>query len=208
MHSCIRSLVDAYRYFSRNNDKQLARLFLIKNFLVLKDQLNSFDIHYACIEAGVDLRKVWDSVREWRSNLRGVLQLVYETFPKFITNAVDTRQELNQQLRVAVNGYIETAVIHYTECLSIGNLESITEFQNRIQKFPELRQQISLYLSETWIIELFLQAIREEVVSKFQNFYESIVANEDITGSDHNKSGTTSLKHLNEYVEDIYSVMS
>lgn len=176
--------------------------------MVLKDQLNSFDIHYACIEAGVDLRKVWDSVREWRSNLRGVLQLVYETFPKFITNAVDTRQELNQQLRVAVNGYIETAVIHYTECLSIRNLESITEFQNRIQKFPELRQQISLYLSETWIIELFLQAIREEVVSKFQNFYESIVANEDITGSDHNKSGTTSLKHLNEYVEDIYSVMS
>ncbi|EPY52520.1 transport complex subunit Cog3 [Schizosaccharomyces cryophilus OY26] len=203
IHACIGSLMEAYKYFSNKNDPQIARLFLIKNFLVLKEQLSSFEIQYAHIQAGVDFKRIWDSVREWRSNLRGIIQLVYETFPKFINNMVDTRQELNQQLRIAVNGYIESAAESITNVLKAGDPKSISEFLHQLDKVEDLHEQISSYLTEPWIEGLLLQAVFEEIARHFQEFY-STLSNEDLRtlemnlGTDQNLS-----KSMEDYLNDI-----
>ncbi|EPX72893.1 golgi transport complex subunit Cog3 [Schizosaccharomyces octosporus yFS286] len=189
IHATIGSLMEAYEYFSSKNDPQIARLFFIKNLLVLKEQLSSFEIQYAHIQAGVDFKKIWDRVREWRSNLRGILQLAYETFPKFINNMVDSRQELNEYLRFAVNGYVETAAGSFTSALKAHDPNSANEFKHRLDKVESLHEQISSYLTESWIEGLLLQAVYEETAKYFRDYYNTLSA-EDIQALE-----TTELNH-------------
>ncbi|WBW73954.1 Golgi transport complex subunit Cog3 [Schizosaccharomyces osmophilus] len=206
IHACIGSLMEAYKYYSNKNDPQIARLFLIKNFLVLKEQLSSFEIQYAHIQAGVDFKRIWDRVREWRSNLRGILQLAYETFPKFINNMVDTRQELNEYLRFAVNGYVEAAVESFTNALKAHDPNSVGELMHRLDKVEGLHKQISSYLTEPWIEGLLLQAVYEEIVKHFREYYNTLSV-EDLqtleTTELNRETDRNVPKSLEDYLDDI-----
>ncbi|EEB06417.2 hypothetical protein SJAG_01459 [Schizosaccharomyces japonicus yFS275] len=175
VHICIASLVSAGNAFAKTSDPQSSRLFLVKNFLILKRQIEAFDIEFANIQVGIDFHKVWQSIREWKNGLHSLWDFAQQKLPGMVTNMVDARQELDQQLRIAVNLYIETATRSFTDCLQTRRPEAANQMLEKLNaSFSHIEEQCAAFFTEDWLINLFVRAIQEDVVRAYEAYVSEL----------------------------------
>lgn len=148
VHDCIESLRSALQIALTADDSLDIKLSYLKNLLILRKQVQNFDIHYVCNETYVDFSGLTDFLRSLAkgalaSRKSSVLSLAREGAPKVVNNMVDARSELVIELRNAIKAFTESAAHEV-----IG--EYLNKSEQMLTNNLELRQNVEKLASTTF----------------------------------------------------------
>ncbi|CCE61287.1 hypothetical protein TPHA_0A02050 [Tetrapisispora phaffii CBS 4417] len=194
VHYCIISLKNAYTIVQNSSniagsnslDMDLAYM---KNLLLLRTQVEHFNIEYIVPETYLDFSAIESFFTYLRKGAKSsnsgtsVLKLARELVPKVVNNMVDARHELIQELRNIIKNFTEVA----TEDI-VGNCFEILEAENSKnlvtknikvrtnveEKLPRIRSQILNFIRDQEIVGHLIVAIQEVIVQSYENFYENV----------------------------------
>lgn len=166
-----------------------AKLFLLKNLILLKNQLANFDIQHVRTDTTLDLTGgIGEIISIFRSgellvkfNERGgFLQLVKKSVPRVVNNMIDANHEIDLELSNAVNDFV-------TECANVvcepilANPKSIKETvlalnDSVLVKLPHLIAQMKVFIDEPEIVQHLTNMMTDLVALTYTKFYDSIPA--------------------------------
>ena len=185
VHDCIMSLKKAFYLVSSNATINVldTQLSLLKNMLLLRDQVQNFDIQYISKETYLDFSGLLQSIKDI-----GKLSVsVFQTVPKIINNMVDARSELIIELRDTINGFTRQAADQITkDYLSLSTpQDKLLEQNNELRKsietnLPSIYEQIGNFIVDPEIKSHLVDAIQQEVVSRYANYYETLADNPSV----------------------------
>lgn len=146
VHSCIVILqTGAYKLCVKHLGKVDAKLYYLKNLIILKYQLNNFDIQSVRTETSLDftsgLNELYSIIRNGEVlinvNNNGIFSLIQKTVPKVINNMIDAKLEIELEINNTLNDLL-------TEYLNIL-IEPLTDFDNprEPENFARFKQNIS-----------------------------------------------------------------
>ncbi|CAH01574.1 Golgi transport complex subunit COG3 [Kluyveromyces lactis] len=183
VHDCIMSLKKAFQLVSTNATINLldTQLSLLKNLLLLRDQIQNFDIQYISKETYLDFSGLLKGINDIRRRTISVFQMGFDTVPKIINNMVDARSELIAELRNTINGITKTAADQITkDYLSISETgDKLLEQNMEVRKSIEINlvsifDQISNFITNDEVKSHLVDAIQQEVVSRYASYYETL----------------------------------
>lgn len=184
VHDCIISLKQAYEVGVHAVGKFDADLFLLKNFLVLKERVQEFDIEYVSSETFLDFSGVGDIIHKISNGesvfkSQGLLGLVQESVPRVVKNMIDARQELQLELRNVVHIFTQDVVSQI--CVPIKEqevssaLDDSRELRDNIEAtLPRIKQQIELFIDDENVITALIDGIQELLVQNYEDYYHNL----------------------------------
>lgn len=225
VHSCIHILkTGAYKLALSYLGPLGAKLYYLKNLIILQNQLNNFDIQYVRTETTLDFTSGFNEIYqifrkgEFSYNINekgGLIELAKKSVPKVINNMIDAKYEIELELNNAVQEFI-------TECANkIGEpilneksnlsdpLQNTLKFRdNLIIELPKIYKEIKLFIEDSIIIKFLMDGLSNLILSTYQKFYTTLENNhtnqtiqknfEDIMEVD------TLLNFINELVSGLY----
>ncbi|KAK2188450.1 hypothetical protein NP493_132g06036 [Ridgeia piscesae] len=149
---CVHSLVKASDLIVKKKSLLDSQLFLIKHLLILREQIAPFQVNFVIKETGVDFSKVRDAAKGLyaaRSKLfalstnNAVLQFLLEGTPQPLETYVDSKKEVDQQLKTTCEDFI-----HHTSEELVGPLKAFITKADVIVKMnnEDGGRQVSLRL--------------------------------------------------------------
>lgn len=188
VHSCIYMLKNgavklAVAHFGPTD----AKLFYLKNLIILKNQLNNFDIQFVRTETSLDFTGgIQELIQIFRSGelyvkfneKGGLLELVKKSVPKVINDMIDAKREIELELTNSVNEFV-------TECTNsvcapiLGGEGTLKEnniklSDNILMKLPHIYSQIKLFIEEEEIIGYLVNMLSKLIFSTYETYYRSI----------------------------------
>lgn len=170
VHDCIISLRQAYHVAKPTIGKLDSELFFLKNLLMLKVQLQTFDIEYVSNETFLDFSGIGDIINKIRNgssvfNEGGILELVRESVPKVVNNMIDARTELQTELRNIVHEFTEDAVQQIVEPIAnpeaeTAETDSLNLKDNIEASFPRLKSEIEIFIEDGQIVTSLIDGIQ------------------------------------------------
>lgn len=198
--------------FEKNNIKNYSnlhdlKLYLIKNFIFLTRTIeNNFDIAYVGNETNFDFSGLQNLIfgvinkKESTMNTRqqtSFFQKIIDSVPRYVNNIIDGKYELQLELRNIIHLYIdECSAIILAPILGINGNTPRDEITTKFESFKiSVPQELHRYQSqiETFInddleiVYSLVNGIKENVILKYDEFYDSIkdsVDNELLMDSD------------------------
>lgn len=189
VHDCITSLKKAFETVSGNAtinqlDNQLS---LLKNLLLLRDQVQNFDIQYISRETYVDFSGFLQGIKDIGRRSTSVFQLGMDTVPKVINNMVDARSELIVELRNTICALTKVAADELVDnYLSLSNtsddlLDKNMQLRESIEsKLPSIYDQVGNFIINDDVKHHLLDAIQQEIVSRYASYYEGLAETSSI----------------------------
>ncbi|EDO18448.1 hypothetical protein Kpol_1032p42 [Vanderwaltozyma polyspora DSM 70294] len=194
VHDCVLSLKNAYVMVvastsDAGSNKLDMDLAYLKNLLLLREQIENFNIEYTVTETYLDFSAVESFFRTIREGAKfkrseySVLSLARDLVPKVVNNMVDARYELMQELRNIIKNFTEAAskdIVRETfkflpgdkgESLIAKNVELRSNIEDRL---PRIFNQISTFIDDDGIVVHLMEAIQEVVVHSYSEFFKSI----------------------------------
>ncbi|AMD22231.1 HGL109Wp [Eremothecium sinecaudum] len=190
VHDCIDSLKSAYQLLSettrtRNLDIQLSYL---SNLLVLRDQIQNFDIQYISNETYLDFSGIsglihsirGKSVR--RTSAPSVLSLARETVPKVVNNMIDARSELLIEFRNLVKDSAESASKDIIENnLNYNSADEILEGNSKLttaihEQLPRVYSQLTSMVSDSRVVTHIFSEIQQLIITAYSEFYDKVIS--------------------------------
>ncbi|CAI2174129.1 14468_t:CDS:10 [Funneliformis geosporum] len=120
---CLQSLLSASEIITK--EKRLdGQLFLIKHLLILKDQIASFDTQFVHEEKDLDFSEITVALSEILQNKYSILSpntlfgLAQKGIPKVVENRVDSKQEVDKELKRICEEFITESAQAAIEPLS------------------------------------------------------------------------------------------
>ncbi|AAS54637.1 AGR147Wp [Eremothecium gossypii ATCC 10895] len=187
VHDCIQSLKGAYQSspdFTHLDDM----LTYLKNLLMLRDQVQHFDIQYSSNETYLDfsgLGELINSIRKGSFPSGGsgsVLSLARETVPKIVNNMIDARSEIVVELRNLLNTITtvaardllqDTLQVTLPDALPGANLKLKMNIEERLPKFQQL---VAAHMPDQSVAVHIVHAVRNAVVQEYSMYIEGISA--------------------------------
>lgn len=183
VHDCIISLKNAYA-LALSIGPLDAHLFLLKNLLMLKEQLQQYDIEYVSSDTALDFSGIGDIIQKIREGTSvfsegGLLGLVQESVPRVVRSMIDARQELQLELRNVVHLFTDDAVKLMVEPLSREReataLDDCRELRDNIESMlPRFKTQIEVFITEAGIITALIDGIQELLVLNYEKYYNDM----------------------------------
>ncbi|ABN65790.2 predicted protein [Scheffersomyces stipitis CBS 6054] len=168
-----------------------AKLAYLQNLIILRGQINNFDISYTRNDYTIDftsgLTDIWKSLRngEITFDNSGLIELAKKTVPKIINNMIDANYEIELELNNAVNEFVQEATNNICEPILFKAqdkdkseflqrpLERSAEFKdNLIIKIPNYFTQIKIYINNSGIVEFLMYSLSNLIVATYENFYK------------------------------------
>lgn len=189
VHSCI--------YMLKNGAVKLAiahlgpidaKLFYLKNLIMLKNQLGNFDIQFVRTETSLDFTGgIQELIQIFRNgdlyvkfNERGgLLELVKKSAPKVINDMIDAKREIEMELINAVNDFV-------TECTNVICAPILTEKEgsvkekymrlsdNVLMKIPHFISQIRLFIEEEQVVGYLVNMLSKLIFSTYETAYKTL----------------------------------
>ncbi|KAK6455593.1 Sec34-like family-domain-containing protein [Scheffersomyces xylosifermentans] len=175
-----------------------AKLVYLQNLIILKAQINNFDIQYTRNDYSIDFTSgfndIWQAIRhgEFTFDNSGLIELAKKTVPKIINNMMDANYEIELELNNAVNEFIQEAtnivcepiLLNPKEADNSGILQHPLEKStilkdNLIIKIPNYYIQIKLFIDNVSIIEFLMNSLSNLIVATYENFYKFFTENID-----------------------------
>lgn len=188
VHDCIISMKQGQQVCELTMGKLDSNLYFLKNLLMLKQQIQNFDIEYVSNETFLDFSGIGDIISKFRngssvSNDVGFLELVKEGVPKVVNNMIDARVELQTELRNLVHIFTEDAVNQIIEPVVNYKVETldkdILKFQENIEEsLPRIKKDIDLFIDDQYVVTMLIDGIQELVIQSYENFYNQVVSNQ------------------------------
>ncbi|KAK6463777.1 Sec34-like family-domain-containing protein [Scheffersomyces coipomensis] len=165
-----------------------AQLEYIKNLIVLKTQINNFDIQYTRNDYTIDftsgLSDIWHIFRSKSLDRNTLLEVAYKTVPKVVSNMIDANYEIELELNNAVTFFIDTCSRDICEPLSSTSKDKIlteakdinSKFKhNLLVKIPQLYKQTKIYIDNPNIIEYLMNSLTNLIVLTYENDFYKII---------------------------------
>ncbi|SPQ93369.1 Conserved oligomeric Golgi complex subunit 3 [Plasmodiophora brassicae] len=167
--ACITSLRSASRTLPDPH------LFLIKHFVILREQIAPFDADFATVERALDLSHVTDSFRMLVSGHLPSLTLTHQV-------EVDSKRDVERDLKAECEKFIEQAtqrLTHFARQSTDGapsprdDQERLRNARDTIMKsddgyfvaeFAAMREKLSLYLNNAFTERIILKPIKDNVL--------------------------------------------
>lgn len=189
VHDCILSLRKAYntvKTSSGGTNNLDIKLSYLSNLLLLRQEIQSFNIQYTVNETYLDFSGVEAFFKTGGLNLRdrdsSVLGIAKALVPKVVNNMVDARSELINELRTIIREFTETASAQlFGGTLDIENCDSKTIVNNNCalrsqleEKLPRIHTQISTFIDDPDVVASLMDAIQEVTAQHYSEFYERV----------------------------------
>lgn len=195
VHSCIIMLKNgALKLAISHLGAVEARLFYLKNLLMLNSQIDNFEIQYIRTETSLDftsgLLEILTILREGSLyvNLNtkgGFLELVKKSAPRVINDMMDAKRELDMELSNSVNEVV-------TECTNLicapilandkrdPKTKCVELSDHILMKVPQLYELIRIFVAEPEIRAFLLQQLSTLMQRTYDSFYKGL--EEDLAG--------------------------
>ncbi|GAV52480.1 hypothetical protein ZYGR_0AG04710 [Zygosaccharomyces rouxii] len=193
VQDCMLSLKTAYnKVQSSTSDLNNfeVKLAYLRNLLMLRQQLQNFNIQYSVNETYLDFSGVesfFKSVTEGARTLRlrdsSVFSLARGLVPKVVNNLVDARSELMLHFRNIIRDFTEAAAKNIIEDTLIieskEDLSSLVEKNARLrhnvdEKLPRIHAQICNFINDGVIVTHLMDAVQETVIQSYSSFLEEV----------------------------------
>ena len=114
LSACTKTLLNAGNTISTEKTQIDASLFLIKHLLILREQINPFDLHFSVTEQQLDFSTTANAfvmflqrVSAWFSlENNAVFQFFYDGIPSVISSEIDAKRDVEQELKHACESFI------------------------------------------------------------------------------------------------------
>lgn len=193
VHDCMLSLKTAYdkvQYSTSDLNNFEVKLAYLRNLLMLRQQLQNFNIQYSVNETYLDfsgMEYFFKSVTEGASTLRvrdsSVLSLAKGLVPKVVNNLVDARSELLVDLRNIIRDFTEAAAKRIIEdTLVIESREGVANLVEKNSKLrknveellPRIQTQICNFINDDVIVSHLMDAVQETIVQSYSSFHDEV----------------------------------
>lgn len=181
-----------------------AQLFLLKQFLILKQQIVAFDIEFVTPEVEVDFSNVTNTFWELRErgglfNPGNIVRLVGSSLmPRVVENMLDAKTELDAQLRSVIgdftNGFAARMTISVSEsaCNREGfdGGEAMSSLKATVEREAKLlRSKLDEYLEDVRTKDTLAGAVQDQIVSNYEDFFDRHISRGAHSGHSTSKKG-------------------
>lgn len=170
----------------------------MKHLLALKAQIVAFDIEFVTPQVEFDFSSVTSTFWELRErgglfNPRNLFRLVGGgLLPRVVENMLDAKAELDGRLRTVINDFINAIVARILVSIADLDLEkrsnvdaaaAVQAARSAAEKeAPFLRSKAEAYLEDVRIRETLIEAVYEQVVQRYESFYEAYRKSRNMNG--------------------------
>lgn len=196
-----------------------AKLYYLKNLIVLQNQLKNFDIRHIRTEASVDfmsgINEILQTLRNgeflYRYNRQGgLIELAKQSVPKVVNNMIDAKYEIELELNNAAHELLTECANSVTEpILSPSSVKDpLTAYRSLKKKLqaglPKIYQEMNRYVEEERILKFLLDNLCNVVVSMYENFIHQIEGKLlDETTQDAEKADIMEVETFSVYLTDL-----
>ncbi|CAI5757377.1 unnamed protein product [Candida verbasci] len=179
------------------------KLSYIKNLIILKNQINNFDIQFTRTDYSIDfisgLNDIWQMIknRQFNYNNGGFIELAKKTVPKIINNMMDANYEIELELNNSVSEFIDYCSNEICEPIikPTSPSETISKFKdNLIMKIPNYYTRIKIILNDEVVTQFLMNNLSNLIIITYENYYNNLI--ESSTDLDENAK-----KELSEIME-------
>lgn len=189
IHSCIFMLKNgAVKLAVAHLGPVDAKLFYLKNLVMLKNQLNNFDIQFVRTETSLDfISGIQELIQIFRNGQLyvkfnekgGLLELVKKSAPKVINDMIDAKHEIELELSNSVNEFVTECANSICEpILGESSLtlkeRAVNLNDNILMKLPQIYKQIELFINEDEIIRYLLDKLSNLILSTYEAYYKTL----------------------------------
>ncbi|SCU78168.1 LADA_0A04214g1_1 [Lachancea dasiensis] len=219
VHDCIESLRAAFRLVEQSENALEPRLAYLKNLLMLRKQVQNFEIQYVCNEKYVDFSGLTEFLRSLaRGGLRqdsgnSVLDLALERRPRVVNDMVDARSELTLELRNGIKILTDTAAREIIgNCLDGHEnlLSNNVKLKDNIETLlPRIHERLCNFIQNVEVRAHLIDAIQELVIRSYAKFYDTIA--EDAENGRIDKAEVSELIYVDvlaDYINNVASALN
>jgi hypothetical protein len=190
VHSCIELLRGGFYKLSVTHLGIIdAKLHYLKNLMILKMQLNNYDIKFVqnnyTFDFTTGLNDAWRAITSGQFSLNhtGFIDIVKKSAPRIINSMIDANDEIEFELHNAVHDFIKECTNLISEPivfdtpqkkkLIIENSDEVySNFKhNLITKIPHFHKQITLFIDDPTIVQYLMNNLANLIVVIYENFY-------------------------------------
>ena len=180
------------------------QLFLLKQLLVLKQQIVAFDIEFVTPEVNVDFSNLTTTFWELRArgglfNPSNLVRLVGSgLMPRVVENMLDAKSELDGRLRKVINDFTNTYAARMTSTIdeqstskSGFNAAKATQIvRSAVEKeLPLLRSNLNEYLEDVRTKETLVAAVQDQTLANYEDFFDRHLVGTGKSGGSVSKKG-------------------
>lgn len=195
VHSCIEILKNgAYTLCVKHLGIVDAKLYYLKNLIILKYQLNNFDIQFVRTETSLDftsgLNELYSIIRNGEIlinvNKNGIFSLISKTVPKIINNMIDAKLEIELEINNSINELLTEYLNLLIDPLADthrakSEVEKFNDFKQRIHDLlPNFKSTITNYINDLNILKFLFNNLIEILVNYYQNYYSNLTPSDDL----------------------------
>lgn len=189
IHSCIHMLKNgACKLAVAHLGPLDAKLFYLKNLVMLKNQLNNFDIQFVRTETSLDFTSgIQELIQIFRNGelyvkfneKGGLLELVKKSAPKVVNDMIDAKHEIELELSNTVNEFV-TASANSICAPILGDAElslkekAVKLNDNVLMTLPLIYTQIKLFISEEEITRYLLDMLSNLISTTYDAYYKTL----------------------------------
>ncbi|KAI5842501.1 Sec34-like family-domain-containing protein [Morchella snyderi] len=187
VHLTTISLLRASQQLTQRKTPADGHLFLIRHFLLLKEQIVTFDIEFVKPDTQIDFSGLAGSFWELREkgifSRTGILNLVKgAAMPKVVENMLDAKVELDARLRTVIGEFTK----HFADRMTNGidgpsnriraaaGTDPAAEVRAAVEReVVVLRAKLVEYIEDGRTRETLVGAVQELVIQAYESYYES-----------------------------------
>ena len=214
LSACTKTLLNAGNRIRGEKTQIDASLFLIKHLLILREQINPFDLHFSVTEQQLDFSTTANAfvmflqrVSAWFSlENNAVFQFFYDGIPSVISNEIDAKRDVEQELKhacesfilhatnIAVKPLLDLLREHASASSNNGQQAKIklpfpkakealkTASTSAAEEFGVLRKKLSLYLANASTEVILLKPALGNIQTAISRFQQCEMINTTADG--------------------------
>ncbi|KAL9658373.1 hypothetical protein ABK040_015693 [Willaertia magna] len=200
---CAASFIDASRKISEKSDALNGSLFLISHLLILLQELSYFKVSFTKTETTLDFSHLYEGISRFLKGQASfsvtsmIFDLLSQTRPRIIVSNVDSKKDLEKQLKLSCENFILNTVKYVADtCMTFIKKHNITNTsvqqdknehiyqevlavkkemtEDIIDKLKYVNDLLPLYLKETKTITTLTQPIKHQLFSLYEQFLNII----------------------------------
>lgn len=202
VHSCIQILqTSGYKLAESHLGSLDAKLYYLKNLMLVQHQLNNFDIQHVRTETALDftsgLSEILNQVRHGDfmvnyTKLGGFIELARRSAPRVVNNMIDAKYEIDSELNNAVQDFIGQCVKEISKPILAQDatknpLKATSDFRDLLlTEIARYYRDIQLSFSDSNVTKYLMENMESVLLTTYTEYYhrlEQIVTLADLDAS-------------------------
>ncbi|KAL6453257.1 COG3 Conserved oligomeric Golgi complex subunit 3 [Candida maltosa Xu316] len=185
VHACIELLKGEFLKLAIAHMGSIdGQLVYLKNLILLRNQINTFDIQYTRTDYTIDftsgLGDIWNMIKNREFSLsNGFIDLATKAAPKIINNMIDANQEIEIELRNSVTAFINecsTTICQPLLVTSDDPQEAVSKFKdNLITEIPSFYKRIRVNIEDQVVTNFLMNNLSNIIVVTYETYYNKLI---------------------------------